>query len=114
MFRSFKINTAKRKNFNGELVQINKSKWGYLRDLKIYGKSTQGANPTLETPQPIKTTGTATNVTACGENLFDMSKLPSGTLSGMTISCNFSDNSIILNGTMTKTDNVGSFFYRHQ
>lgn len=60
MFKNWKANNAKRANFSGETIQIPKSKWGYLRDLKLYGKSVQ-------------------KQTVQGKNLFDKNRAFSGT-----------------------------------
>lgn len=69
MIKFNKIDNARRLNFNGSFVQIPKSKWGYLRKFKIYGESTQEADPTPTDPKDIKSVASTINVTACGENL---------------------------------------------
>lgn len=94
-----KIDNARRLNFNGSFVQIPKSKWGYLRKFKIYGNATQAPDPTPETPQPIKTVGTSTNVMACGENLFAIDATFPKTVQGVTV--DYSDGVLTFNGTST-------------
>jgi len=56
MFKNFKVDNARRVEFEGSDIQISGSKWAYLRNLKVYGNS-DGVS--------------SFNLTSCGENLWD-------------------------------------------
>ena len=75
MFKNWKANNAKRKDFSGEILTIPKSKDGYLRKLKLYGKSIQDGEPTPDNPVEVKTVPSELDITSCGRNLFDASKI---------------------------------------
>ena len=72
MFKEWEDDLAQpRANFNGEILTIPKSKDGYLRKLKLYGKSVQNEVPTPENPVEIKTVPSELDITSCGINRWD-------------------------------------------
>ena len=70
MFRNYKIDNARRVEFEGEHIQIPKSKWGYLRDSVFYGKTIQDGEPTPDNPVDLVNIPPEFNLTVCGRNLF--------------------------------------------
>ncbi len=71
MFRNFKIDNARRVDFEGEWIQIPKSKWGYLRNSVFYGKTIQDGEPSSDNPVDPVNIPPEFNVTVCGRNLFN-------------------------------------------
>jgi hypothetical protein len=57
MFKSFKVDNARRVEFEDSFVQIPKSKWAYLRGLKFYGNADGVAS--------------SFNTVVCGKNIFN-------------------------------------------
>jgi hypothetical protein len=75
MFKNFKIDNARRVEFEGDFIQIPKSKWGYLRDIEFFGKSTQDGEPSPDNPVDIINTPPELDLTVCGKNLASETKL---------------------------------------
>lgn len=73
-------------------ILVEDSSNDYLRNLKLYGKTTQGENPTPNNPQPLESVGKWGNLL---ENT-----LKTQTLNGGTLTVN-EDKSVTLNGTFT-------------
>lgn len=70
MFKEWEDDLAQpRAGFNGEILTIPNSEDGYLRKLKLYGKSVQNGEPTPDNPVEIKTVPSEFDITSCGENL---------------------------------------------
>lgn len=72
-------------------------------------------SPSPEASSPIKTTGTSTNVTACGENLFEHTRPLTQTLNGVTVIFDKSNNEYTINGTSTASGAINlnqSFSYQ--
>ena len=77
MFKNWDIDSDERKDFSGEILTIPKSKDGYLRNFKMYGKTVQNGTPTPESPIPVQNVPSSFDITSCGKNLFDASKISS-------------------------------------
>lgn len=71
LFKNIGVDNAGRKSFNGEHLNIPKSKIGYLRNFKLCGKSVQNGTPTPENPVPIQNVPSSFDITSCGINLWD-------------------------------------------
>jgi hypothetical protein len=75
MFKNFKVDNARRVEFEGQHIQIPKSKWAYLRGFNQKGKSEQVVTETSPSPEvssPINSVPYEHNVISCGKNLFEV------------------------------------------
>gem|GEM_PF-6973876 len=101
MFRNFKIDNARRVDFEGEWIQIPKSKWGYLRDSVFYGKTTQDGEPTPDNPVDLVSIPSEFNLTVRGRNLFSIGDNYTLSIRGITFEWNKNTQEFRIYGTKT-------------
>ena len=88
------------KTAEGSVISVNDASDDYLRGLRVFGKSTQGPDPSPENPEPIVSIENST-VNIYGKNLLNTVNTTK-TANGVTFTVN-SDKTVTINGTSTES-----------